>query len=95
MLHEPEMMPNVPVPTDISTSITAQRFIMREGPAVRIAGAKTEGALQNCELVADLDRVRPASDGSDVKSDCFRLRDFEREAVSRDLKYAITDLCAP
>ena len=37
MLHEPEMMPNVPVPTDISTSITAQRFIMREGPAVSIA----------------------------------------------------------
>jgi hypothetical protein len=36
MLHEPEMMPNVPVPADISTSITAQRFIMREGPAVSI-----------------------------------------------------------
>ena len=27
--HEPEMMPNAPVPADISTSITAQRFIMR------------------------------------------------------------------
>lgn len=37
MSHEPEIIPNAPVPADISTSITAQRFIMREGPAVRIA----------------------------------------------------------